>query len=185
MEDREIIQLFFDRDERAITESRDKYGKYCDGIAAGILHTREDREECVSDTWLRAWQTIPPQNPASLKAYLGRLCRCFAIDRYRHLRRRKRSRDMECVLTELDGICPNEPVTDGLKETLTAFLRGLEPLERDLFVGRYWYAYTPERLVCRRCLDCSRAGRDCPYHAHHAPSARVPKPDSGREYCRV
>lgn len=123
MEDREIIQLFFDRDERAIAESRDKYGKYCDGIAAGILHTREDREECVSDTWLRAWQTIPPQNPASLKAYLGRLCRCFAIDRYRHLRRRKRSRDMECVLTELDGICPNEPVTDGLKETLTAFLR--------------------------------------------------------------
>lgn len=55
MEDREIIQLFFDRDERAIAESRDKYGKYCDGIAAGILHTREDREECVSDTWLRAW----------------------------------------------------------------------------------------------------------------------------------
>ena len=153
MEDREIIQLFLDRDERAIAESRDKYGKYCDGIAAGILHTREDREECVSDTWLRAWQTIPPQNPASLKAYLGRLCRCFAIDRYRHLRRRKRSRDMECVLTELDGICPSEPITDGLKETLTAFLRGLEPLERDLFVGRYWYAYTPERLAQEQGLS--------------------------------
>lgn len=57
------------------------------------------------------------------------------------------------MLTELGGICPNEPVTDGLKETLTAFLRGLEPLERDLFVGRYWYAYTPERLAQEQGLS--------------------------------
>lgn len=155
MEDREIIQLFFDRDERAIAESRDKYGKYCDGIAAGILHTREDREECVSDTWLRAWQTIPPQNPASLKAYLGRLCRCFAIDRYRHLRRRKRSRDMECVLTELDGICPNEPVTDGLKETLTAFLRGLEPWNATCSWGGT--GTHTHRSGWRRSRDCPAA----------------------------
>ena len=153
MEDSAIIDLYWAREERALSETDAKYGGYCRSIAHNILKNREDSEECVSDTWLRAWQTIPPQNPASLKAYLGRLCRCFAIDRYRHLRRRKRSRDMECVLTELDGICPNEPVTDGLKETLTAFLRGLEPLERDLFVGRYWYAYTPERLAQEQGLS--------------------------------
>ena len=153
MEDETILDLYFAREERAIAETGKKYGGYCRSIAFNILRSHEDTEECVSDTWLRAWQTIPPQNPASLKAYLGRLCRCFAIDRYRHLRRRKRSRDMECVLTELDGICPNEPVTDGLKETLTAFLRGLEPLERDLFVGRYWYAYTPERLAQEQGLS--------------------------------
>ena len=153
MEDSAIIDLYWAREERALSETDAKYGGYCRSIAHNILKNREDSEECVSDTWLRAWQTIPPQNPTSLKAYLGRLCRCFAIDRYRHLRRRKRSRDMECVLTELDGICPNEPVTDGLKETLTAFLRGLEPLERDLFVGRYWYAYTPERLAQEQGLS--------------------------------
>ena len=153
MDDKTIIDLYWAREERALSETDAKYGGYCRSIAHNILKNREDSEECVSDTWLRAWQTIPPQNPASLKAYLGRLCRCFAIDRYRHLRRRKRSRDMECVLTELDGICPNEPVTDGLKETLTAFLRGLEPLERDLFMGRYWYAYTPERLAQEQGLS--------------------------------
>ena len=153
MEDSAIIDLYWAREERALSETDTKYGGYCRSIAHNILKNREDSEECVSDTWLRAWQTIPPQNPASLKAYLGRLCRCFAIDRYRHLRRRKRSRGMECVLTELDGICPSEPVTDGLKETLTAFLRGLEPLERDLFVGRYWYAYTPERLAQEQGLS--------------------------------
>ena len=153
MEDSSIVDLYLARDERAICETDGKYGKKLYSISRRITENGADAEECVSDTWLRAWQTIPPQNPASLKAYLGRLCRCFAIDRYRHLRRRKRSRDMECVLTELDGICPNEPVTDGLKETLTAFLRGLEPLERDLFVGRYWYAYTPERLAQEQGLS--------------------------------
>lgn len=147
MQDHDIVQLFFNRDERAIAESRDKYGTYCSHIAAGVLSSHEDAEECVSDTWLRAWQTIPPQRPTSLKAYLGKLCRCLAIDRYRHLHRRKRNRELECVLTELDDVCPEEPVTDGLKTALTDFLRGLEPLERDLFVGRYWYAYSPEKLA--------------------------------------
>ena len=90
MEDSAIIDLYWAREERALSETDAKYGGYCRSIAHNILKNREDSEECVSDTWLRAWQTIPPQNPVSLKAYLGRLCRCFAIDRYRHLRRRKR-----------------------------------------------------------------------------------------------
>lgn len=147
MEDHDILQGYLARDENALAESQRKYGSYCSGIANSILSSREDAEECVNDTWLRAWQTIPPQRPTSLKGYLGRLCRCLCIDRYRHLHRLKRNRELECILTELDEVCPAEEVTSGLKDTLVAFLRGLEPLERDLFVGRYWYAYTPERLA--------------------------------------
>lgn len=147
MDDRDILQLYLERDERALTETQKKYQAYCNGIAAGILSSPEDAEECLNDTWLRAWQTIPPQRPDPLKYYIGRLCRCLCIDRYRHLRRRKRDRELDCVLNELDEVCPAEEVTSGLKDTLVAFLRGLEPLERDLFVGRYWYAYTPEQLA--------------------------------------
>lgn len=147
MEDQAILQLYLARDESALSETQRKYGTYCSGIASSILSSREDAEECVNDTWLRAWQTIPPQMPTFLKGYLGRLCRCLCIDRYRHLHRRKRDREMECVLNELDEVCPAEEVTSGLKDLLVRFLWRLEPLDRDLFVGRYWYAYTPEQLA--------------------------------------
>lgn len=75
MEDRQIIGLYWVRDQRAVDESRRKYGTFCTRLSENILSSREDAEECVSDTWLRAWDTIPPEKPESLRAYLGRIVR--------------------------------------------------------------------------------------------------------------
>lgn len=147
MDDKQIIQLYYARDEQALSESQCKYGTYCYGIAMCILESREDAEECVNDTWLRAWNTIPPQNPPSLKTYLARLTRHLSIDRYRAMHAKKRDANLTQLLTELDGCAPEGEVTSTLREDLTAFLRALPDEERNLFVGRYWYAYTPKVLA--------------------------------------
>ena len=90
MEDREIVQLYWDRDERAIGESEQKYGALCRGVALRVLESIEDSEECVSDTWLRSWNTIPPQRPNLLGAFLARITRNLALDRWRAARAEKR-----------------------------------------------------------------------------------------------
>ena len=83
MEDTEIVALYWARDQRAITESEDKYGTYCASIARNILGSPEDAEECVSDTWFRAWNAMPPQRPSLLAPFFGRITRNLAFDRYR------------------------------------------------------------------------------------------------------
>ncbi len=148
MEDREIVALYMARDERAIEVSADRYGRYVMGISMQILQSMADAEECVNDTWLKAWNTIPPQDPPSLKMYLGRLVRCLSIDRWRMLRRGKRNRDLEVALDELTGCAPAEEVGESaLTDALNAFLDGLEPLDRKLFMGRYWHVYSVKRLA--------------------------------------
>ena len=144
--DARIVGLFNERNEKAIAESQKLYGTYCRAIAVNILGDEQDAEECVNDTWLKAWNTIPPEQPTSLKSYFGMLIRCIAIDRFRTLRRRKRSRDMTVLLDELDETVPTEDITDELPELLTEFLRSLDANERNLFVGRYWHSYTPAVL---------------------------------------
>lgn len=139
--DAEIIRLFFARNEKAVSMTEAAYGSYCRAIAVGILDSAEDAEECVNDTWLKAWNTIPPENPPSLKLYLGRLVRRLSIDRWRTLHRKKRNTEMTVVLDELDEIAPDGDVTDRLGTDLSDFLMTLNPDERNLFVGRYWYAY--------------------------------------------
>ena len=86
MDDSEIIRLFFDRSEQAIALTREKYGPYCAAIAYRILSSIEDTEECVSDTWQRAWEAIPPAQPADLRAYLGRITRNLSLTRLRETR---------------------------------------------------------------------------------------------------
>lgn len=148
MEDREIVALYMARDERAIEVSADKYRRYVMGISMQILESTADAEECVNDTWLKAWNTIPPQDPPSLKMYLGRLVRCLSIDRWRMLRRGKRNKGVEVALDELTVCAPPEEVGESvLTEALNAFLDGLEPLDRKLFMGRYWYLYSVKRLA--------------------------------------
>ncbi|MBQ3869789.1 MAG: RNA polymerase subunit sigma-70, partial [Clostridia bacterium] len=75
MEDREIIALFFDRDEHAIAETEKKYGRYCKYIASRILFNEQDEEEVINDTYLKVWNTVPPNDPPSLKSYVGMICR--------------------------------------------------------------------------------------------------------------
>lgn len=148
MEDRDIISLYFARDEKAIKESTRKYGNYVTGISMSILQNALDAEECVNDTWLKAWNSIPPQNPPSLKVYLGRLVRHLSIDRLRTNTRRKRNREYEVALDELaDCALPEEEDVTALTAALDEFLEGLEPTDRKLFVGRYWHLYSVSRLA--------------------------------------
>lgn len=142
MNDGQILDLYWSRNEAAITETEQAYGKKLSGLAYRIVQSGEDAQECVSDTYLKAWQTIPPQKPFSLKDYLGRLVRHLSIDRYRAMRRAKRNIHMTEALDELTAISPDTAQDNpALTEALDDFLGKLTPTDRALFLGRYWYFY--------------------------------------------
>ncbi len=146
MDDRQIIELFNERSEAAISETADKYGKYCHYIAYNILYNEQDSEECVNDTWLRAWNTIPPQQPNKLSAYLGKITRNLALDRYKFYNREKRGKgQIPLVLEELSkctsagNSTEQEVEVRQLAEALNTFLRSLPSEKRRILVRRYWY----------------------------------------------
>ncbi len=148
MKDFDIIALYQARDERAIAETEAAYGRYCMGISLGIVGNTADAEECVNDTYLRAWQTIPPKNPPSLKIYLGRIVRNLSLSRYRDRHRKKRNAALEVSFEELSECIPmREEEAGELLPLLERFLRQEEPLDRRLFVGRYWHNYPPKTLA--------------------------------------
>ena len=118
MEDAAIIGLYWARDERAITASDEKYGKLCRALSQNILDSREDAEECVNDTWQRAWDTMPPQRPGSLRAYLAKITRNLSIDRWRAKRAEKRGRGMDVLLEELEESLPAAPSAEELTEEI-------------------------------------------------------------------
>ena len=147
VEDVGIIQLYWDRDESAITESSGKYGAYCASIARNILHSPPDEEECVSDTWLKAWNAMPPHRPGVLSAFFGKITRNLSFDRYKSLHRQKRGGgQMEAVLDELaecvSGVSSTEQTWDEkeLAAEINRFLQGLSEEKRALFILRYWSA---------------------------------------------
>ena len=147
MEDREIVDLYWARNSNAIKETASKYGAYCKTIAKNILGNHEDAEECVNDTYLQAWNSIPPHRPDSLSAYLGKITRNLSFDRFRHNRADKRGNgETELVLDEL-GECVSgadsverEVAEIELIGAINAFLASLPAKKRQLFVCRYWYA---------------------------------------------
>ena len=144
MEDKHIVELFFNRDEQALAITQQKYGKLCYSIALNILGNREDTEECVNDTYLQAWNAIPPERPALLGAYLCRIARNLAINRYRADRREKRGAgEAAMALDELSECVADEsaPIADEivLRDAMNDFLRTLPDLTRNVFVQRYWY----------------------------------------------
>ena len=156
MDDSAIISLYQRRDEAAITESDRKYGAYCRAIAAGLLPLREDREECVSDTWLRAWNSIPPERPQKLSCYLARVTRNLAITRFRSRRAQKRGDgQLPLVLDELaecvsGGPDPQQHLESReLSEHIDRFLSELDPGVRDVFVARYFFAASVSELSGR------------------------------------
>ena len=146
MEDQQIIQLYWDRLEQAIVESERKYGSYCRSIARRILAVEEDAEECVNDTWLHAWNAMPPQRPSILSAFFGKLARNLSLDRWRRNRAAKRGgSQVELALHELGDCLPAsggpEQALDE-KETgraISQFLRTQPELDRALFIRRYWH----------------------------------------------
>lgn len=148
MKDNEIIELYWNRDEAAITATADTYGSYCYSIAYNILCNKEDAEECVNDTWLNAWKSIPPQRPNRMSTYLGKITRNLSLNRYKLLTAQKRGMgQVELALSELEGCVPAkgnmEQITDEmvLVSAMETFLRAQPRTERNIFVGRYWYMY--------------------------------------------
>ena len=145
MEDQGIIKLFFDRSEQAIVETDKKYGGFCYSIAYNILDNREDSEESVSDTYMAAWNTIPPHRPSFLNAFLAKLTRHISIDRWRKRSAKKRGGgEMILALEELEECADSHNVeTELAKKELTrllnAFLSSLPDTERNVFLCRYWY----------------------------------------------
>ena len=144
MDDQQILEYFFHRDEQALAQTEAKYGKLCHSVAMNILGSREDSEECVNDTYLQAWNTIPPERPALLGAYLCRITRNLAINRYRADRRDKRGGGQTALALEELSECVSDsaaPLSDEvtLREAINAFLRALPDPARTVFVQRYWY----------------------------------------------
>lgn len=145
MEDQQIVQLYWERSELALQQTQQKYDAYCMGIAARILPSREDARECVNDTYLAAWNTIPPHRPGNLSTFLGKLTRRICIDRWRGLTAEKRGGSTVTVaLEELQGCIPDG--TDPAKEVeakelaraISAFLRTLPYIQRKAFLMRYF-----------------------------------------------
>lgn len=146
MDDHEIVELYWQRNEAALSATVEKYGSYCRQISYNILHNQEDAEECVNDAYLGAWQSIPPQRPNCLAAYLGKLTRNVSLNRLKQYSAQKRGggqRDL--VLSELDDCIPAREDTEQaveeilLVESINRFLRALPEQKRNLFIRRYWY----------------------------------------------
>ena len=147
MEDREIIELYFARSEDAIAQTAKKYGGYLAMIAGSILSSAEDRDECVQDTYYRTWAAIPPQRPQYFRAWLGCLTRSISIDRWRAEHAKKRGGTQYILsLDELADCVPGSDETQRVadREVITGaidrFLAARRPIDRRIFLQRYWYA---------------------------------------------
>ncbi len=155
MDDRYIVELYFQREERALVLTAEKYGSYCYSISNNILGCREDAEECVNDTYLAAWNSIPPQRPSRLSVYLGKLTRRISVDRLRKSTAQKRGGcEIDLVFDELseciaDDKTPEKELADAeLARIINTFLASLRETERRIFLLRYFYA-EPIADICR------------------------------------
>ena len=152
IDDKAIIELYWQRNEDAINASHAKYGGYCHAIAYNILNNALDADECVSDTWLCSWNTMPPQRPSILSAFFGKITRNLSLDRWRHNTADKRGGSRtETALEELANSIPasmGDPADDlALTVCLERFLRGLSHKKRTIFLRRYWYLSTVEEIA--------------------------------------
>ena len=143
MTDEKIVALYWARSEDAIKETDKAYGTYCHTIAYNILREQEEARETVNDTYLKAWQSMPPQKPSPLKAFLGRITRQLSINRLEKRNAQKRGGEYALSLNELENvICDStQDAADqvALSEALTRFLYALPITQRRIFVRRYWY----------------------------------------------
>ena len=143
MQDHEIVALYWGRNETAIAETEKKYGGYCYVIAYNVLYSHEDAEECVNDTYLRAWETMPPEKPSALNAYLGRITRNLALNRYEYIHADKRDNRVTLIYDEAAHALSGEftdPLDEiALKDAVNSFLASLSNEHRIIFLRRYWY----------------------------------------------
>ena len=163
MEDDQIIELYWARAETAITETSNKYGNFCHQIAYRILRDREDSEECVNDTWLKAWEAIPPARPESFSAFLGKITRNLALHRYERKHTQKRGEgQVTLALHELEECIPAKDHVEGvvdqlaLTEVLNTFLAGLSAEARKVFMCRYWFLYSVKEIAAEYGISESK-----------------------------
>lgn len=156
MEDEKIVALYWARDDRAIDESRQKYEPYCLSIARRILRVEQDAEESVNDTWLGAWNAMPPHRPAVLATFLGKLTRRIALKRWEAARAQKRGGDTVALALEELGECVDgsgdvQQVVEAtaLAECISRFVMALPELERRVFLCRYWYLESVAEIAIR------------------------------------
>lgn len=153
MDDREIVALFEIRSENAIRQTAAQYGRYCHSIAFRILQNDQDAEECVSDTYLRVWNAIPPACPTNLQTFLGKITRNLALNRYEKRTADKRGGgQMPLVLEELAECLPDHDwetrcETTDIREALNRFLQGLPKETRVIFVRRYWFMQSANEIA--------------------------------------
>ena len=149
MQDSDIIALYLARDERAVAETEKQYGSACRRLAERILDDEGEADECVNDTWLKTWNSIPPARPDSLGAFVCRIARNLAINRYKAAHAKRRDSALTVSLEELGECLPDgeAPGANGLGDLINTFLDSLDPDERRLFMGRYWHNHTPAELA--------------------------------------
>ena len=147
MEDKDIVQMYWDRNEQAIAETSSKYGRYCANIAMNILGNREDAEECVNDTYLNTWNSIPPHKPAILSAFLGKIVRNLSLNKYKFIHTAKRGgNEITLILDELGDIVSDEEavidvvIRNELIKTINGFIATLSEEKQYMFFRRYWYS---------------------------------------------
>ena len=152
MEDNEIIELYWNRNERAILETDKKYRKYCNSIAHNILQNNEDEIECINDTYYKTWNSIPTARPNIFKLFLGKITRQLAINKYEKARAKKRYSGLELVLDELEECIPSnqniekEIEFEELTQFINDFLDSISDKNRKIFIDRYWYMYSIKEI---------------------------------------
>jgi len=156
MDDTQIVELYWARKESAIEETEEKYGSYCHSIALNILHNPDDAKESVNDTWLDAWNSMPPHRPSVLSTFLGKLTRRISIDKWRRTTAKKRGDgQLPLVLAELeDCISDGKSIEEEterklLAEVIAAFVKSLPETEQKVFLCRYWYMDSVSAIATR------------------------------------
>ncbi len=156
MEDEKIVALFLQRSEQAIQAAQNKYERYCYRIAYHILFCNEDAKESVNDTWLSAWNGIPPHRPTILSTFLGKLTRRISLNKWRDANRQKRGGgQVDLALEELAQCIPDMQTVESqvddreLTHCINTFLESLPVTERNVFVSRYWFLASVKEIADR------------------------------------
>lgn len=163
MDDNQIIKLFFTRDEDALRQTERKYGPRLTGLAANIVRNSEDAQECVNDTYLKAWDTIPPTKPERFFAYLAKICRNFAFGRLDWNQAAKRNAQVVALTREMEACIPGawqdaDPDSGEISSLVSSFLRQQTRENRMIFVRRYWYGDSVDELARRYGLSPGAVG---------------------------
>lgn len=161
MEDKEIIQLYWDRQEQAIRETEAKYGGKLNALAYRIVNTHEDSQECVNDTYFTAWNTMPPQWPEFLFAYLAKICRNASLGRLDWLNAAKRKAEVVTLTREMELCIPDRSQDRHLEgkelgELLNRFLGTISRENRMIFLRRYWFADSIQEIAGRYGMSQSK-----------------------------